>query len=150
MTPHANHGRATDARLTGGKLGLQPGAVVYEVGWDEDCDEAVREAVEAAAHTPLEGEDLLGAADAVLYWWRAGDGDLTDALLDVVGLLDEAGFVLLLTPAASQPDAVDASDIDEAAALSGLHAATLVPAGPLWRAVKLVPPKAARAGRLRH
>ena len=39
-------------------------------------------------------------ADAVLLWWRDGDGDLGDALVDMVGVLDDGGFVVLLTPKA--------------------------------------------------
>ena len=89
----------------------------------------------------MEDEDYTGGADAVLLWFRDGDGDLGDALVDMVGVLDDGGFVVLLTPKASAEE-VDASDIDEAAVTSGLHPAGTFTASEHWRAHKLVAPKA--------
>ena len=37
-----------------GKLGVEPGMMVQEVGWDSDVDDEVREAIEDRS-----GEDLL-------------------------------------------------------------------------------------------
>jgi hypothetical protein len=47
-------GRAPDIA---GKLGVEPGMVVQELGWDEDVDEAVRDAVEERCGDELLDED---------------------------------------------------------------------------------------------
>ena len=69
-----------------------------------------------------------------------GDGDLGDALVDMVGVLDDGGFVVLLTPKLTG-DEVDPSDIDEAAVTAGLHTAGTFNAAVDWRAHKLVAPR---------
>ncbi|GGL25956.1 DUF3052 domain-containing protein [Phycicoccus endophyticus] len=121
------------------RLGFAHDQVVQEFGYDSDVDEAFREAVESACGAPTEDEEYTGAADAVLLWFRAEDGDLGDALVDMVGVLDEGGFVVLLTPRADEE--VDPSEIDEAAVTAGLHLAGTFNASPQWRAHKLVSPR---------
>ena len=123
------------------RLGFAPDQVVQEFGWDDDVDEAFRSAVEQACGAEIEDDEYTGAADAVLLWFRAEDGDLGDALVDMVGVLDEGGFVVLLTPRGE--DEVDASDIDEAAVTTGLHLSGTFNAADGWRAHKLVAPKSA-------
>ncbi len=118
------------------RLGLGAGQTVQEFGWDDDVDEDVRTAVEDVVGSALEDEAFTGGAGAVLLWWRAPDGDLTDALVDLVGVLDDGGPVVLLTP--RRTGAVDASEVDEASATAGLHASGSVPLGPHWRATRLL------------
>ncbi len=74
-------------RCTAGvdKLGFGAGQVVQEFGYDGDVDDDFRFAIEDACGSELEDEDYTGEVDAVLLWWRADDGDLTDALVDTVG-----------------------------------------------------------------
>ena len=79
----------------------------------------------------------------MLLWFREEDGDLGDALVDMVSVLGEGGFVVLLTPKSNDGE-VDPSDIDEAAVTAGLHLAGTFNASPEWRAHKLVSPKAPR------
>jgi hypothetical protein len=122
------------------RLGFDRDQVVQEFGYDADTDDEFRFAVEDHCGAEIEDEDYTGGADAVLLWWRDGDGDLGDALVDMVGVLDEGGFVVLLTPKVSG-DEVDPSDIDEAAVTAGLHPAGTFNAAPQWRAHKLVAPK---------
>ena len=117
------------------RLGFARDQVVQEFGYDSDVDDEFRYAVEDVC-----GSDYTGGADAVLLWWREGDGDLGDALVDMVGVLEDGGFVVLLTPKAVG-DEVDASDIDEAAVTAGLHTAGTFNASPGWRAHKLVAPR---------
>ena len=123
------------------RLGFARDQVVQEFGYDSDVDDEFRYAVEDLCGAEIEDDDYTGGADAVLLWWREGDGDLGDALVDMVGVLEDGGFVVLLTPKAVG-DEVDASDIDEAAVTAGLHAAGTFNAAQDWRAHKLVAPKA--------
>ena len=80
------------------RLGFARDQVVQEFGYDSDVADDFRFAVEDACGGEIEDEDYTGGADAVLLWWRDGDGDLGDALVDMVGVLDDGGFVVLLTP----------------------------------------------------
>ena len=122
------------------RLGFAREQVVQEFGYDSDADDEFRYAVEDHCATEIEDDDYTGGADAVLLWWRDGDGDLGDALVDMVGVLDDGGFVVLLTPKVSG-DEVDPSDIDEAAVTAGLHTAGTFNAATDWRAHKLVAPR---------
>jgi hypothetical protein len=123
------------------RLGFVAEQIVQELGWDEDVDDDFRFAVEDVIGSDLEDEDFTGEADAVVLWWRVDDGDLTDALVDLVGVLGVGGFVLVLTPKDRAKGAVDPAEIDEAAATAGLHAGGAFHASPRWRATKLGAPK---------
>jgi hypothetical protein len=93
----------------------------------------------------LEDEDFTGEVDVALVWWRGDDGDLTDALVDLVVVLSEGGFVVLLTPNPKTGNVVDAAEVEEAAQTAGLHASASFGAAADWRAVRLVAPKAGKA-----
>ncbi|MEO6020808.1 MAG: DUF3052 domain-containing protein [Knoellia sp.] len=123
------------------RLGFAAKQIVQEFGWDEDVDNDLRFAVEDVIGSELEDEDYTGEADAVVFWWRADDGDLTDALVDLVGVLPEGGFVVTLTPKDAKSGAVDPAEIEEAAATAGLHTGGAFHASPTWRAIKLGAPK---------
>src|SRR4051794_173071 len=92
---------ATDKGLTD-RLGLRPGQVVQELGWDDDVDDDVRVAFEDAVDGELLDEDADEVADVVLLWWRDDDGDLVDALVDALTNLGDRGAVVLLTPKAGR------------------------------------------------
>src|SRR5690606_727613 len=94
-----------------------------EFGWESDVDDDLRFAVEDVVGSDLEDEDYTGETDAVILWFRAGDGDLTDSLINLVGVLQEGAFVVALTPKDRDHGAVDPAEIDEAAATAGLHTA---------------------------
>ena len=72
--------------------------VVQEIGWDNDVDEDVRDAVEERCGDELLDEDTDEVVDLVLLWWREGDGDLADALMDAIGPLADNGVIWVLTP----------------------------------------------------
>ena len=95
MVAAEDAGRASDIA---GKLGVEPGTVVQELGWDNDVDEAVRDAVEERCGDELLDEDADEVIDLVLLWWREGDGDLADALIDAIGPLADNGVIWVLTP----------------------------------------------------
>lgn len=129
-----------------GRLGLAAGHVVQELGWDEDADDQLRAEIEEITGTELVDEGHDEVVDAVLLWWRDGDGDLVDGLLDSVTDLSEGGFVWLLTPKVGQPGHVEPGDIADAAPTAGLTTTSTVTAGDSWAATKLVPARS-RAGR---
>ena len=135
----AEHHRQLAARLA-----LQQGQVVQEIGWDEDCDEGLRVAVEQATGSSLVDEDYDDVVDAVLLWWRDGDGDLVDALVDALGPLADGGVIWLLTPKAGRPSHVEPSDIGEAAPTAGLSATSSVAAAADWSGTRLVAPRSPR------
>ena len=122
------------------RLGFARDHVVQEFGYDADVDDDFRFAVEDVCGAEMEDDDYTGAADAVLLWFRQDDGDLGDALVDMVGVLGDGGFVVLLTPKNGGGE-VDPSDIDEAAVTAGLHLAGTFNASSGWRAHKLVAPR---------
>jgi hypothetical protein len=137
-------GRTSDIA---GKLGVEPGMVVQELGWDEDVDEAVRDAAEEKAGDELLDEDAEEVVDLVLMWWREGDGDLVDALVDAIGPLADNGVIWVLTPKTGRPGHVDPSEIAEAAPTAGLAQTSNVTVSEGWTGSRLVAPKAAKTRR---
>jgi len=129
------------------RFGFESGMVVQELGWDDDVDDAIRTAIEAAVGGELVDDRYGNVVDAVILWWREGDGDLIDGLVDALTDLADGGAIWLLTPKVGRDNYVDASDISEAAPTAGLSTTTSLAAGSDWSATKLVSPKAARSGR---
>ncbi|WP_432546711.1 DUF3052 domain-containing protein [Kineococcus sp. SYSU DK004] len=126
------------------KLGFKPGQLVQEFGWDEGVDEDFRAAVEQLVGSELLDEDADDVADVALCWYRDGDGDLVDALVDAGTNLAEGGVIWLLTPKKGRPGYVDAGDIDESAPTAGLHATSSVSASANWAGTRMTTPKNGR------
>jgi len=101
-------------------LGIEPDMVVQEVGWDEDSDSTISEAVEDVIGEELLDEDTDELCDVVLLWWREEDGDLVDGLVDSLRPLGEGGRIWLLTPGAGKPGFIAPGEISESAQLAGL------------------------------
>ena len=137
---------ATDKGLTD-RLGLRPGQVVQELGWDDDVDDDLRVAFEDAVDGELLDEEAQEVADVVLLWWRDDDGDLVDALVDALTNLGDRGAVVLLTPKAGRSGHTPPSDISEAAPTAGLSQTSSISAARDWAGARLVAPKAARSRR---
>ena len=135
---------ADDRRSAALKLGIAPGLVVQEMGWDEDVDETLRESVVVVAGSELVDEDYDDVVDVVLLWWRDEDGDLVDALVDAIAILADQGVVWLLTPKPGRDGHVESSDISDAAPTAGLQATSTVSASREWQGTRLVAPKASR------
>jgi hypothetical protein len=129
------------------RLGLKAGDVVGEIGYDDDVDHDLREAVEGIIGSELLDEDADDVLDAVILWWREEDGDLTDALVDAITLLADTGVIWLLTPKTGSQGYVEPSDIAEATRTAGLAQTTTVPGGLLWMTAKLA---RAKQGRIRR
>jgi hypothetical protein len=129
------------------RLGFEPGQVVQEIGYDDDVEQELREGIEATIGQDLVDEDYDDVADVVLLWFRDEDGDLTDALVDAIGLIEDGGTVWLMTPKTGRDGYVEPSDINEAAQTAGLSQTRSINAGKDWTGSRLVTPKAAKAKR---
>ena len=79
------------------RLGFTSGQVVQEFGWSDDVDDDLRAAIEATTGTELVDEDYDDVTDGVVLWWRDGDGDLTDTLVDVQTVLEDGGVIWVFT-----------------------------------------------------
>jgi hypothetical protein len=115
--------------------------VVQELGWDNDADDALREAIENAIDADMVDGDYGNVVDAVVLWWRRDDGDLADGLVDALTDLVGGGAIWLLTPKVGRPGAVDPADIAEAAPIAGLSQTTTAAVSQDWSASRLVAPK---------
>ena len=95
--------QAQDERGQAERLGIKPGQVVQELGYDTDTDEQLRQAITAVEGVELVDEDYEDVVDVVLMWFREEDGDLVDALVDALTPLADGGYIWLLTPKAGRP-----------------------------------------------
>ncbi|MET7330456.1 DUF3052 domain-containing protein [Nonomuraea sp. NPDC005650] len=140
----ATAGQAQGERGLAERLGLKPGQVVQEIGWDEDVDDELRDSIEDLTGNELLDEESDDVVDVVLLWWRDGDGDLFDALSDAMRALADGGQIWLLTPKAGRNGHVEPSDIGEDAATAGLSQTSSISAAPDWSGTRLVTPKGKR------
>ena len=85
------------------RLGIQNDQIVQELGWDTDADDDIRAEVEEICGSELLDEDADEVIDVVLLWWRDGDGDLVDRLMDAITPLAEDGVIWVLTPKTGKP-----------------------------------------------
>ncbi len=133
-------------RSSAQRLGIQHDQIVQELGWDEDSDDDLRADVEEACGSELLDEDADEVIDVVLLWWREGDGDLADRLMDAIVPLSEDGVIWVLTPKTGKPGHVQPADIAEAAPTAGLMQTSSANLGD-WSGSRLVQPKSKAAGR---
>ena len=131
----------TGAPGAAGRLGFKSGMVIQELGWDADTDDQLRVAIEDAIDADMVDGDYGNVVDAVVLWWRDEDGDLVDGLVDALTDLVGGGAIWLLTPKVGRSNAVDPSDIAEAAPIAGLSQTTTAPVSKDWAATRLVAPK---------
>jgi hypothetical protein len=136
-----------DGKSQATRLGFESGMVVQELGYDDDCDDAFRDAIAAITGEPLVGDDTEDVVDVILLWWRDEDGDLVDALVDALTDLKAGGVVWLMTPKVGRDGYVDASEIAEAAPTAGLSTTSSLTVTDDWSATKLVMPKSPRTKR---
>ena len=128
------------------RLGIHHDQIVQELGWDEDTNDDIRADVEDACGGDILDEDADEVIDVVLLWWREGDGDLVDRLMDAITPLADDGIVWVLTPKTGKPGHVLPADIAEAAPTAGLMQTSSANLGD-WIGSRLVQPKSKAAGR---
>lgn len=119
-------------------MGLRPGMIVMEIGYDDDVDQDLRDQVEETTGEEIVDEDTDEVVDVALIWYREYDGDLTDLLVDAIGPLADDGVIWLLTPKRGRDGYVEASDISEAASVAGLSETTIVMISAHWSGNRLV------------
>lgn len=127
-------------------LGINKDQIVQELGWDEDTDDDIRADIEDASGSELLDEDADDVVDVVLLWWRDGDGDLVDRLMDAITPLAEDGVIWVVTPKTGKPGHVQPAEIAESAPTAGLMQTSSAKLGD-WTASRLVQPKSKAAGR---
>jgi len=140
-------GNADGERTAADKLAITPGMLVQEIGHDDDVDEELLDAVVARTGTELADDSGDDVVDVVLLWWRDGDGDLVDALMDARTRLETTGSIWVLTPKAGRAGHVEPSDILEAAPTAGLTQTSSTSVSRDWSGSRLVAPKSQRAAR---
>jgi len=129
------------------KLGIQSDMVVQELGWDDDVDDDVRAAVEEVTGAELLDEDADEVIDVVLLWWREGDGDLADDLVDARTTLADNGVIWVFTPKTGRDGYVEPSDIAEATLTAGFAQTSNISVSEDWAGTRLASPKAAKPKR---
>jgi DUF3052 family protein len=133
-----------EVRSLADRFGIEPGMVVMEIGYDDDVDEDLRDALTDRCGE-LVDDETDEVVDAVLLWWRDGDGDLVDTLVDALVPLADNGVIWLLTPKSGRPGHVEPSEIAESAPTAGLQQTSTINAGKDWSGARLVAPRAARS-----
>ena len=123
------------------RLGFTQGMVVQELGWGEDTDDSLREAIENSIDADMVDGDYGNVVDAVVLWWRADDGDLVDGLVDALTDLVGGGMIWLFTPKVGRAGEVEPAAINEAAPIAGLALTTTAAVGDDWMGTRLVAPK---------
>ncbi len=104
---------------------------------------SMRSAIEEVIGGELLDEESDEVIDVVLLWWRDGDGDLVDALMDAISPLADDGFVWVLTPKTGPSGHVEPSEIAESAPTAGLTQTSAANLGD-WIGSRLVQPKTGR------
>jgi hypothetical protein len=112
--------------------------IVMESGYDDDADEDLRDEIAATIGDEMVDEDTDEVVDVVVLWYRDGDGDLADALVDAIAPLADDGYIWLLTPKRGRDNYVEPSDIAEAASIAGLSQTSIATIGQEWAAARLV------------
>lgn len=125
-------------------MGFTADELVLELGFGSDCDENLRSSVREITGTDFLDQDSREVVDAVLIWWREGDGDLVDELMDAMTYLSESGAIWVLTPKIGRSGHVQPSDIQDGAPLAGLSQTSTMSIAPDWCATRLVARKSAK------
>lgn len=118
-------------------LGFTTGQLVQEIGYDDDVDLELRDAMEDLIGAELEDEDCQEIVDAVVLWWREEDGDLTDALVDSLTTLDAGAPIWLLSPKAGRDGHVSPAEVQEAAETAGLRVLSSMSLAKDWTGTRL-------------
>ena len=125
-------------------MGLAKDDLILEVGRDIDCDSTLRDQIMAITGTTFLEGSTSEVVDAVIIWWREGDGDLVDELMDGLTYLSETGPIWVFTPKVGRDGHVEPSDIQDAAPIAGLSVTSTIALAKDWTATRLVARKAGK------
>ena len=125
-------------------MGLAKDDLVLEVGHDSDCDSTLRDQIMSITGTTFLEGSTNEVVDAVIIWWREGDGDLVDELMDALTYLVENGAIWVMNPKAGRDGHVEPSDIQDAAPIAGLSVTSTIALAKDWTATRLVARKAGK------
>ena len=125
-------------------MGMKKGDLILEVGRGDDCDFTLRELISNITGTEFLEGHTQEVVDAVMIWWRDGDGDLGDELMDSLTYLSATGAIWVLTPKVNRDGHVEPSDIQDAAPIAGLSQTSTLSVAPDWTATRLVARKAGK------
>ncbi|CAN2214640.1 Protein of unknown function DUF3052 [Candidatus Nanopelagicaceae bacterium] len=125
-------------------MGFAKDDLILEVGHDSDCDSTIRDQIMSITGTAFLEGSTSDVVDGVLLWWRDGDGDLVDELMDGLTYLSETGPIWVLTPKAGRAGHVEPSDIQDAAPIAGLSQTSTIALAGDWAATRLVARKAGK------
>jgi hypothetical protein len=125
-------------------MGFVAGELILEVGYGPDCDDILRSEISQITGTTLIDGKTTEVVDAVLLWWREGDGDLVDELMDALTYLTETGPIWVLTPKLGRDGHVDSSEIQDAAPIAGLSQTSTLSLAKDWTGTRLVARKAGK------
>ena len=123
---------------------FQAGELILELGRGDDCDNALRSEIARTTGNALVEDETDEVVDGVIIWWRDGDGDLEDELVDALRYLSESGSIWLLTPKAGRRGHVEPSDIQSAAPNVGLSQTSTIAVAQDWSATHLVARKSVK------
>jgi hypothetical protein len=125
-------------------MGFAAGELILEVGYGPDCDDVLRSEISQITGTQLIEGETTEVVDAVILWWREGDGDLVDELMDALTYLTETGPIWVLTPKLGRDGHVDSSEIQDAAPIAGLSQTSTLALAKDWAGTRLVARKAGK------
>ena len=126
------------------RMGFAAGELILEVGYGPDCDDILSSEISKITGTQLIDSQTTEVVDAVLLWWREGDGDLVDELMDALTYLTETGPIWVLTPKLGRDGHVDSSEIQDAAPIAGLSQTSTLALAKDWAGTRLVARKAGK------
>jgi hypothetical protein len=126
------------------RMGFAAGELILEVGYGPDCDDVLRSEISKITGTQLIEGQTTEVVDAVILWWREGDGDLVDELMDALTYLTETGPIWVLTPKLGRDGHVDSSEIQDAAPIAGLSQTSTLALAKDWAGTRLVARKAGK------
>ena len=125
-------------------MGFAKGDLILEVGHDSDCDSTLRDRLMSITGTTFLAGSTSEVVDAVILWWRDGDGDLVDELMDALTFLTEHGSIWVMTPKAGRAGHVEPSEIQDAAPITGLCQTSTIALAKDWSATHLVARKSGK------
>ena len=126
------------------RLGLAPGQLILSLGSGSDSDQELLSDITQLTGTEILEDSTSEVVDSVLLWFRDGDGDLVDDLMDAMTYLDSSGQIWVLTPKVGRDGHVEPSDIQSAAPLAGLSQTQSLSVAKDWNATRLVARKSSK------